>query len=334
MMKKTCGNHESDASPDSDTVRILRKAELFSPFSAEELAFFVQRAGRVSLSAGQPLFAEGEPAESLYVVVSGSIEIVARDQSIMAQFVSGDSFGELEFLTKGARNATARALEDSMVLAFPAKGREMEESLAERPAMAARILHSFLTVIAGRIRKANSLVKENSPLVRELKRQVYGDKLTGLLNRAYLEENLARNLGSSLALVMLKPDNFKDVNDRFGHEAGDAVLVRMANDLASFALGRGGTAVRYEGNEIALFYPGMDREAAEGEAEAIRSRISDLDISPITGDESLRLSASLGVACYPDHGHDAAFLIGATAGLPLEGRRLGGSRILWPEDIA
>ncbi len=334
MMKKKCGKRDSGDSADSGIVGILEKAELFSPFSGDELSFFVQRAERLPLAAGQALFAEGDRAESLYVVISGSIEIVARDQSILAQFVSGDSLGELEFLTKGGRNATARALEDSLVLAFPAKGRDMEESLAERPAMAARILYSFLTVIAGRIRKANSLVKENSPLVRELKRQVYGDKLTGLLNRAYLEENLARNFGSSLALIMLKPDNFKDVNDRFGHEAGDAVLIRMANDLAAFSLGRGGTAVRYEGNEIALFYPGMGREGARLEAEAVRDRVAALDISPVTGDPSLRLSASLGVALFPEHGRDGAALIGAAAGLPLEGRRLGGSRILWPEDVA
>lgn len=334
MMEKKCGELGAGASADPGIVRILANAELFSPFSDDELSFFVQRAERIRLVAGQGLFAEGDRAGNLYIVVSGSIEIVARDQSILAQYVSGDSFGELEFLTKGERNATARALDDCELLAFPARGSEMETSLAERPDMAARILHSFLTVIAGRIRKANSLVKENSPLVRELKRQVYGDKLTGLLNRAYLEENLAPNFGSSLALIMLKPDNFKDINDRFGHEAGDAVLVRMANDLASFALGRCGTTVRYDGNELAVFYPGMGREGAGKEAEAIRSRISGLDISSITGDPSLRLSASLGVCLYPDHGRDAASLIGAVAGLPLEGRRLGGARILWPEDIA
>ena len=64
------------------------------------------------------------------------------------------------------------------------------DALSSQLETAARILHSFLLVIAGRTRKANAIIKENSPLVRELKRQVYGDKLTSLLNKAYLEENL------------------------------------------------------------------------------------------------------------------------------------------------
>jgi diguanylate cyclase (GGDEF)-like protein len=197
--------------------------------------------------------------------------------------------------------------------------------------------------VSGRTREANALVKENSPIVRELKRQVYGDKLTGLYNKAYLEENLGSLLSTPLALVMMKPDNFKDINDRFGHEAGDAALVLMAGELGRAvdasaagerALGKPGIAVRYMGNELAAILPGRDRGSALEAARFIQDRLSSLDLSSATGDASSRFSMSLGIALYPEHGADASALIAAAEGLPLVGRGRGGSLILFPEDVA
>jgi diguanylate cyclase len=313
---------------------ILSASALFSSFSPDELAFVAEKSEFLELGDGQSLFEPGSPGDRLYLVASGSVLVYAPEgASVLAEHVSGDSFGELELLTSSARNARAVAEGATRLLSFPAGGVPLEVALKGRPAVAARILRSFLLVVSGRTREANALVKENSPIVRELKRQVYGDKLTGLYNKAYLEENLSSLLGSSLALIMMKPDNFKDINDRFGHEAGDAALVLMSGELGR-ALGKEGTAVRYMGNELAAVLPGKDREGALAAARTIQARLSSLDLSSATGEASSRFSFSLGIALYPEHGADASALIAAAEGLPLLGRARGGSLILFPEDVA
>lgn len=283
------------------------------------------------LRAGEIIFSPGEGADRLYVVRRGTVVVRSEDGAVLAEFLAPDSFGELEFLTGDSRNATATAEDDSELIAFPASGIPLEQALSRRSYLAARILRSFLLVVAARTRRANALVAENSPWVRELRKQVYGDKLTGLLNKAYLEENLGRLLTPPLALIMMKPDNFKEINDRFGHEAGDAVLVHMAGELERH-VGKDGIAVRYMGNELAVVYPGLDRAAAAEAARTIQTHLSSLDLGRHTSDAAIRLSMSLGVALYGEHGSDAESLIRACAGLPLVGRERGGSLILFPED--
>jgi diguanylate cyclase len=318
---------------------LLASASLFSSFDRKELDYLAEKSEFVSREDGESIFEAGDAGDRLYLVASGSVVIISpEDDSALAEFVKGDSFGELELLTLSKRNAGARAQGPTLLLAFPAGGKSIKEALSTRPEVAARILRSFLLVVAGRTRKSNALVKENSPWVRELKRQVYGDKLTGLLNKAYLEESLPQMLGGSrspspLALLMMKPDNFKDINDRFGHEIGDAALVLMAGELDK-AVGKEGTAVRYNGNELAAVYPGRDRAAAVEVARALQARLGALDLKSLTGESGLRLKMSFGIALYPEHGADAESLIAASAGLPLTARQRGGSLILFPEDVA
>lgn len=318
----------------SASVELLRAAPLFSSFEDDELAAIAEKSDFLELADGQVLFQPGDPGDRLFMVASGSIVIFSPESGqTLAEFVPGDSFGELELLTRAARNALARSSGPSRLLAFPSGGLSIQEALSARPAVATRILRSFLIVVAGRTRSANALVKENSPVVRELKRQVYGDKLTGLYNKAYLDENLPGLVKQgALALVMMKPDNFKEINDRFGHEAGDATLVLMAGELARH-VGAAGTCVRYMGNELAVVYPGLDREAAIAAARGIQAHLSGLDLEPVTKDGGIRLSMSLGIALAPEHGA-AADLIKVSSGLPLEGRARGGSKVLFPEDIA
>lgn len=316
---------------------LLRQAPLFSSFSPDELATIAEKSEFASYADGDAIFKPGDPGDRLYLVASGSVVILSSDgDKVIAEFVPGDSFGEMELLTKASRNAGARAVGETLLLAFPAGGADLKEALSASPEVAARVLRSFLLVVSGRTRKSNALVKENSPLVRELKRQVYGDKLTGLYNKAYLEENLPSMLSKPVALVMMKPDNFKEINDRFGHEVGDATLVLMAGELER-AVGKGGpapggVALRYMGNELAVVYQGKARAEALEAARAIQADLVALDLSELTHEAGMRLSMSLGIVLAPEHGNDAEKLIKTAAGLPLVGRARGGSLILFPED--
>ncbi|MHC4793018.1 MAG: diguanylate cyclase [Planctomycetia bacterium] len=134
-------------------------------------------------------------------------------------------------------------------------------------------------------------------LVRMLAQRAQLDGLTGLWNRAYLDDRLAAEVETSvrydkpLSLVLCDLDRFKSLNDAHGHPFGDEVLERAATVLAS---GRSpDVACRYGGEEFALIAPGTDLAETMEVAERHRVRISEIDWPDRPG---IRISASFGVA--------------------------------------
>ena len=187
-----------------------------------------------------------------------------------------------------------------------------------------------MAAVASRLRQANSLIKENSPWIRELQEQVYTDPLTGLRNRTFLEENLPRFLTTpSCALIFLKPDNFKQINDTYGHEAGDAAIREIGEYLSSRLL-EGEVLVRFMGNEYAVIAPGRNSAGAKLRAEELRRGMCEIKYGKSLGKNDIVVSVSAGVVVYPDHGKNPAELTATAHALALRGRTLGGSRLLLP----
>jgi diguanylate cyclase (GGDEF)-like protein len=317
----------------------LLKAEIFSSLDDRGLDLIAGYSGFVSYNSGDEVLAEGSRSGVLYIVVSGSVQVIRIDPyegiSIIAELVPGDIIGELEFFTGSDFNAAVIASSDSVLLRIPGDGESFRIILDAHPGIAAVILYEFLKVISGRIRNANSLVRENSALTQELKRQVYGDKLTGLLNKTYLEETLPglmKNRSEPVGLLLMKPDNFKYINDTFGHEAGDDTLKIMAAALNLF-MGERGTVLRYMGNELGVILPGRNRDECYSEAEKILAMFNSLDISEAVKTGDVKLSMSIGVAVFPGHADISEELILLAHELPLAGRAKGGNVILFPEDI-
>jgi diguanylate cyclase (GGDEF)-like protein len=151
----------------------------------------------------------------------------------------------------------------------------------------------------------------------ELKKQTISDHLTGLLNRRYLYERLkdevarSRRQGHHLCLLMLDLDGFKSINDSFGHLFGDQILIGIAEILLNTVRSMDVVA-RYGGDEFMIILPETADSRAFEIAERLRDRVahqgapaaeaSELGLPP--------LSASIGIACYPEHGETVDLLIG------------------------
>lgn len=148
-------------------------------------------------------------------------------------------------------------------------------------------------------------VFEVQRLQAELHEQAIHDPLTGLYNRRYLSDALAREImqakraNSTLTFVMADIDHFKFVNDSYGHQAGDEVLVQVASLLKKHARGSD-IACRYGGEEFLLVFPGTSLELAHKRAEEIQQNCAALSIQHEGKDIAVMLS--FGVAAYPDHG--------------------------------
>jgi diguanylate cyclase (GGDEF)-like protein len=148
---------------------------------------------------------------------------------------------------------------------------------------------------------------------QRLQEQAISDSLTGLYNRRYLNEFLPRELARSgrnatpVAVLLIDLDRFKRVNDSFGHEAGDIVLIAVGNLLKGKVRGSD-IACRYGGEEFALILPETGAEAAARRAEDIRVAISALEVSH-AGKPLGKIAASFGIALFPDHAQDTDGLL-------------------------
>jgi diguanylate cyclase (GGDEF)-like protein len=139
---------------------------------------------------------------------------------------------------------------------------------------------------------------------RELRamRLALTDPLTGLGNHRHFHDRLERELADSeaqgypLSLCLVDIDDFKRINDRHGHPAGDKVLAQLATNLR-----QGGEAFRLGGDEFAILLPGRDEDGARIAAEAIIDRISFADIHPAG---PVTVSAGIATAPLEDLGRD------------------------------
>jgi diguanylate cyclase (GGDEF)-like protein len=300
-----------------------------------------QIAGFCSLytfSKGETVFTNGDPGDSFYIVKSGEISVFHRTEDRweqeIARYTSGDFFGEVDMLMNTERNADARAAEKSELLRFPGEDKTLLDLLLAYPPTGAELLRLFMQTTSARIRESNILLKKNSPWIKEMQTQVYGDKLTGLYNKTFLEEQLPsylKDISRPLSLFMVKPDNFKQINDNFGHETGDRALVAIGSALVKH-IPSTAVAVRFMGNEIACVFPDTSREKALQIAKETRSLLNALDLSAMTNGKPFTLSVSIGIAVFPKHTQHAQELIALAHELPLIGRGRGGNLILFPED--
>jgi diguanylate cyclase (GGDEF)-like protein len=142
---------------------------------------------------------------------------------------------------------------------------------------------------------------ENVDLHETVQRQAMTDELTGLFNHRRFQEVMtseverARRYDQDMGLIMLDIDNFKRVNDTYGHMQGDMVLREVARVLRQSAREIDEPA-RYGGEEMAVALPQTDLDGAYNFAERVRHRIEALELPLLDGDGSLKVTASFGAA--------------------------------------
>lgn len=186
---------------------------------------------------------------------------------------------------------------------------------------------SFKTTFAAQI----GLSVANIRLREALRAQSTKDPLTGLYNRRYLQEMLDREIRrairseQALGILMLDLDHFKNFNDTYGHDAGDAVL-RETGSFLMRSIRAEDFVCRYGGEEFVVVLPTADLRAAEARAQRIRAKLRDLVI--MHDGRSLGLiTASIGVAALPNHGTNERELLQAADAALYRAKREGRDRV-------
>ena len=179
---------------------------------------------------------------------------------------------------------------------------------------------------------------ENVDLHETVQRQAVTDELTGLFNHRRFQEVMfqeverAKRFGNEMGLIMLDIDNFKRVNDTYGHMQGDLVLREVARVLRESSREIDEPA-RYGGEEMAVALPGTDLDGAFNFAERVRHSIESLELPLIEGGGTLRVTASFGAAAFQgeDGAADKDSLVAAADAALYRAKRSGKNRTVRAE---
>ena len=163
-----------------------------------------------------------------------------------------------------------------------------------------------------RVHEVLQLATERHRQDAALRRQAMHDVLTGVLNRTHLEEQLRRAADRATrqellgAVLSIDVDDFKGVNDRFGHHTGDAVLIELASRLTK-TLRRGDTVYRVGGDEFIVLVEGLRTSA---DAAAVAEHVRNSTRFCIEGrGEPIGVSASIGMSVFPSESSDPVMLL-------------------------
>ena len=268
--------------------------EIFKNIQFEKLAGFLLPCKTKEIETGTKLIDPEIPNTDLVILLEGLLEV--RFESEGGLFISkiepGHCAGEMSIFDSTPPSATVLAAEKSRVLLIPADIARAMISASHELSL------NFLLILSQRIRTNNKLVCEEQYHIRSIEENAKADSLTGLHNRRWLEETYTRELKRSndgnfnLSAFMLDIDHFKQVNDTYGHLAGDQVLIAVAKEITR-CLRPSDMPVRYGGEEFTVFLPNTTVDNAKIIAERLRSGVEKMHIALSSG-EMIDVTISVG----------------------------------------
>ncbi|MDR3576613.1 MAG: diguanylate cyclase [Anaerolineaceae bacterium] len=186
--------------------------------------------------------------------------------------------------------------------------------------------------LATAVAEQAGLALSNLQLREYLRTQAISDPLTGLFNRYYLQEyldmkiRLAKQDGKPVNVILIDLDDFKAMNEKFGYSTGDELL-RKFGKIVKQAAEKTGIACRYVGDALTLIMPEISLQESKRKSEHLRREIKKLMVR--FEDHFLQnLTVSIGIACFPEHGHSVAELLKAAGMAAQRAKEMGGDQVV------
>jgi diguanylate cyclase (GGDEF)-like protein len=278
---------------------LLEGLDLFAGVRPDDVQDLLQRCDRRDVEKGELLLSPSEKNDYVYIVLSGSlnVHVGSEDAPALATMEVGACVGEMSIIEDRDPSAYVIAAEATHLLLIH------QSVLWDMVNASHEFSKNLLVVLSERVRSHNKVIADSYGELRKIEHHARTDALTGLSNRHAMEESCAREINpceqdaSSISLVMIDIDNFKQFNDHLGHIAGDRALSAVGRILTTEFRPRD-LIVRYGGDEFAVLLPDVDQELAFTIAERVRKAVSGE-----TGDGSdsliqIPIRISMGVADF------------------------------------
>jgi len=302
---------------------LLQGIALFRGIDGDSISDLLPQCGRIDVKEGDVLLSPQRENHCVYVVLSGrlSVHLGSLEAPKIADLGPGSCAGEMSLIEDKDPSAFVVATEDShlMVISHTLLWRMVDRS------------HTFcknlLIVLSERVRSDNEYIATSLGVLRQAERNAHTDSLTGLGNRHWMrtmfEREVTRTLHNKkeLCLMMVDVDNFKLFNDRYGHIAGDRVLVAVAEALRQY-LRPTDLVARFGGDEFAALLPDLKVKQARQTAERVRQQIAALSPASLT----TAITVSIGIASKTDD-DDVATLVQRADAAMYDAKQAGRNRV-------
>ena len=308
------------------SVAVLRELQALQGIGDQILDALVPRARLLQLAAGQHLLRRGEPNLRVYILLSGLLR-VELDDSPLAYIEQGETVGELSLLAGSSATATVAAEKPAQLLVLD------EETFWWLAESSHEFSVGLLVRLAKRLRSNNDAVQESIVLRRQFEQAALSDALTGFRNRRWLDQTLPRiiqrhlHASEPLCIAMMDIDHFKQVNDGYGHAAGDAVLLQVGR-LVRANLRPADSAARVGGEEFVLILPQTLLPGAISAVERLREAVASASFN-YDGRLLPQVTVSLGLVAL-ERGANPQKLLAQADDALYTAKQSGRNRTEWP----
>ncbi|MDR1445493.1 MAG: GGDEF domain-containing protein [Treponema sp.] len=325
-------------SPIADPVLI--KSPLFAAMSELEFNAVAAFLERRKVKKGERVFREGDVGEEMFIFLSGLLSAFVSQSDGTDRWVfdvkPGDFFGEMSIIANEPRSATISAKIDTEIMVL--QGIDFYRIVFEHPMIGLKLLQAIGTVQNQWLDQTSKHLEDLMRWGETARRRAITDEMTGLYNRRFLEESIKDRFEHSsvnlrkMSLMMMDLDKVHEINDKHGSQAGDQVIVTVADILRSIMRSED-IASRLSGDEYAVLLPDTDTAEAVLVAERIRKTIETKEVivpkSPGAAEKMpIHIRISIGIAVAPTHAKNVESLILAADSVLRSAKDLGRNRVI------
>jgi diguanylate cyclase (GGDEF)-like protein len=275
----------------------------------------------------------------MFLLLSGSLSAFLSQsdgtQRWLFDIKRGDFFGEMSIIANEPRSATLIAKEDTDIMVL--QGIDFYRIIFEHPMIGFKMLKAISAVQNQWLNQSSKHLGDLMRWGETARRRAITDELTGLYNRRFLEESIIDRFeqGSvglrKMSLLMMDLDKVHRINEQHGSQAGDQIIIAVAEILRSL-MRSGDIAARLSGDEFAVLLPDTDLEDARMVAERVREAVLEREVqvpkSPGAAElESIHIQTSIGIAVAPIHAKNVESLMFTADGALRKAKDRGRNRV-------
>lgn len=289
-----------------DIKEYIRDTGIFSGFEDAELEKITDYFSIRKYKQKDIIISQDDIKKEFFIVLQGRVvsthNLPGSIQRKRREFSRGDFFGEMSLFGGRPSFVAYVAAEDTGLLVMEES--DIENLIEDRSKLAVKFTFQLLSLIIQRLRDSSRFLADVVQWGEDASRRVITDEMTGVYNRAFLEDAIesffyiSKNNNKPLSLLMLDIDNFREINS-VGHEAGNKILleyIEIIKDIVS----RHGIIARYGGDEFMVLLPEADLEKALNIAEQIRGEVGKHDFSKYLTGTDYEITTSIGISNYPE----------------------------------